>query len=102
MFRHKLLDQEEVLKKCALKLKIKKGRWWKVDEDSKGSNSKRGDTVNVVEVSAADARYDQVMDIIHTGAEGHGQQDMRNDREAGSGEEGEGRVVMGGQGQGAG
>ena len=68
VFKRKLMDQEEVLKKRALKLKIKKGRWWKVDEDSKGSASKqkkkRGDAVNAVEVSAADARYDQVMDMM--------------------------------------
>ena len=30
--RRKLLDQEQVLRKCTLKLKIKKGRWWKIDD----------------------------------------------------------------------
>ena len=57
-----------MLKKRALKLKIKKGWWWKIEEDGKGSSGKakkkRSDAVNAVEVSAADARYDQVMNMM--------------------------------------
>ena len=46
-------------------------------QDSKGSNSKqkkkRSDTVNAVEVSTADARYDQVMEMMARVL--HGQKD---------------------------
>ena len=54
-FRRKLTDHEEVVRKSAMRLDIKKGRWWHVDSDKrprgnirKGARRKR-DTVNHVE-----------------------------------------------------
>ena len=65
-FKRRLTDHEEVLRKCALKLKVKKGRWWKEEDDSKSSKSKKkkSESVNALEESSEARQVRQLTELL--------------------------------------
>ena len=66
VFKRRLTDHEEVLRKCALKLKIKKGRWWKEEDDSKSGKSKKkkSEGVNALEESSEARQVRQLTELL--------------------------------------